>query len=779
MTMRNIYKSGIFFCCFLFSFFGNAQQTNSQYFIENSPTRNYLNPSFQFTGSFYFGLPVLGNMMMDAGNNSVTLKDLIYKQNNQTIFFYNPTGNKLNFYNALAPTTILNTDFQLNLIDFGFKTGNSCWNFSVTEKLNGYASIPQDLMKLALFGTPDLNSNYFNLKNTGIDLSLYTEAGLGYSRKINDRLTIGGKLKFLYGTANVSDKNENIDVNASVNQWTINGKGNLNTAGPVLVQIGNHFESLSFIAPTKWTDWLKPSGLGAGMDLGLTFKPVNELTLSAAVTDLGFIHWATNVQNVAYSTNFTFNGFGNINPITNSVDLSKSADSVLILLKNSLTTNKTTVAYTTNTTAKLNVGAEYGFLKNKLSVGVLSRTTKRVDFYSEELTASLNGRPTEWLNMSLSYSFYDGKMSNIGAGIGLRTGVIHWLLSADYIPLNYTTLPLNALNINLPSFTAPIPYTAKKLNFSLGINFVFGYRKDADKDGVVDRLDKCPNTPFGVIVDKKGCPVDTDGDGVPDYLDKCPKTPPAAYSTIDQDGCPKDTDGDGVPDYLDKCPDTSKEARGHVDKKGCPLDTDGDGVPDYLDKCPNTPKAAYGHVDKNGCPIDTDGDGIPDYLDKCPTVPGVISNNGCPEEKKVPLSVTSVVPEVKKVVPAEVKNELKTLFQKALQGIQFASGSDLIIGKSFVILNQIAGVMIANPGFVIEVRGFTDNVGNPLSNKILSERRANAVRKYLVKKGVEISRITTTGFGDTLPLESNKTANGRAINRRVEFIVSYEEIILK
>ena len=202
-------------------------------------------------------------------------------------------------------------------------------------------------------------------------------------------------------------------------------------------------------------------------------------------------------------------------------------------------------------------------------------------------------------------------------------------------------------------------------------------------------------------------------------------------------------------------------------------------MPDYLDKCPDTAKEAKGFVDASGCPIDTDGDGVPDYLDKCPTVAGLISNNGCPETKidikKVAKNIILAEPK-----PTQVSNkQLKKLLQKALQGIQFETGSDVILERSFVILNQIAGVLIVNPTYIVEIRGYTDNVGKPESNKILSQKRANAVRNYLIKKKVNENRLIAIGFGDINPLASNKNSMGRALNRRVEFIVSYEEIILK
>ncbi|MDP4238732.1 MAG: thrombospondin type 3 repeat-containing protein [Bacteroidota bacterium] len=310
---------------------------------------------------------------------------------------------------------------------------------------------------------------------------------------------------------------------------------------------------------------------------------------------------------------------------------------------------------------------------------------------------------------------------------------------------------------------------------SLGIIFSFGGAKDTDGDGVPDKIDKCPDTPKGVQVDALGCPIDTDGDGVPDYLDKCPDTPKGA--AVDANGCPLDTDGDGVPDYLDKCPDTPKgvtvdasgcpfDADGDgvpdyldqcpntpagvaVDAKGCPLDSDGDGVPDNLDKCPDTPKGVA--VDANGCPLDRDGDGVPDYLDKCPDVPGTVANKGCPE----------------------VKAEAKKIFAQALKGVQFESGKDIITKASYPILNKVVNVLKENKEYNLAINGHTDNKGDKAKNMVLSQKRAEAVKKYLESKGIDPQRLTAQGFGETMPVADNSTAAGRAQNRRVEFKVNF------
>jgi len=225
---------------------------------------------------------------------------------------------------------------------------------------------------------------------------------------------------------------------------------------------------------------------------------------------------------------------------------------------------------------------------------------------------------------------------------------------------------------------------------------------------------------------------DSDGDGVPDHKDECPDTPKGVK--VNQRGCPLDTDGDGVPDYIDECPDTPKGVE--VDEKGCPFDTDGDGVPDYLDKCPGTPKGAK--VDGRGCPLDTDGDGVPDYLDECPGTPkgAKFDERGCWVISEALFDFN--------------KYQIKTAF--------------------YPHLDEIVTVLKQNPDMVVEIQGHTDNVGSEAYNRKLSENRAKAVRNYLIKKGLSDQRLIAVGFGKSRPKTTNRTEEGRALNRRVELL---------
>lgn len=230
-------------------------------------------------------------------------------------------------------------------------------------------------------------------------------------------------------------------------------------------------------------------------------------------------------------------------------------------------------------------------------------------------------------------------------------------------------------------------------------------------------------------------PVDSDGDGTPDVSDECPNV----AGKPQFNGCP-DTDGDGIADKNDKCPTVAGVAK----YNGCPIpDTDNDGVNDDDDACPSVPGLAR----YKGCPIpDSDGDGVNDEEDRCPTVAGSATNKGCPE----------------------VKEEVKKRLSFAATAVQFETGKSTLKKTSNKILDEIVAILNEYPDYNMTIDGHTDNTGNAAKNLELSKQRANAVKEYFVGKGIDGGRITTDGHGDTQPKASNKTAKGRAQNRRVD-----------
>jgi outer membrane protein OmpA-like peptidoglycan-associated protein len=271
---------------------------------------------------------------------------------------------------------------------------------------------------------------------------------------------------------------------------------------------------------------------------------------------------------------------------------------------------------------------------------------------------------------------------------------------------------------------------------------------------VSDESDRCEATGFGENVDPTGCAEsqkDDDHDGVMNTVDQCAGTEQG--QSVNGSGCAagqRDEDGDGVTDATDQCPNTP--AGEAVNARGCFLerDTDGDNVPDKRDRCPNTPAGVA--ADANGCPIavpdmrDTDGDNVPDARDRCPDTPKgeAADANGC-----------------------------TILFHKGtrsviLRGVNFLPSRATLTPSAREVLRDVASQLVENPQYKVQVSGHTDIRGTRARNLRLSLARARTVETFLEANGVPPAQVSAKGFGPDVPIASNKTAAGRAKNRRVE-----------
>ncbi len=261
---------------------------------------------------------------------------------------------------------------------------------------------------------------------------------------------------------------------------------------------------------------------------------------------------------------------------------------------------------------------------------------------------------------------------------------------------------------------------------------------------------------------------DTDKDGIMDGMDQCVREPEDLDDFQDEDGCPEeDNDADGVIDRLDRCPLDAEDIDGFQDKNGCPdLDNDKDRIVDESDRCPDEPETVNGYQDDDGCPdtepvIDTDGDGYNDDVDRCPydaeDFDGEEDEDGCPDE------------EAKRVI-------IEKNFIKITEKIFFEFGKAAIQQRSDSLVAEIAETIIANPQIKkLRIEGHTDSVGSDVGNLKLSQSRADAVKDALVSKGVAASSLDAVGFGEMRPIDNNDSDDGRAANRRVEFIIVDQE----
>jgi outer membrane protein OmpA-like peptidoglycan-associated protein len=378
---------------------------------------------------------------------------------------------------------------------------------------------------------------------------------------------------------------------------------------------------------------------------------------------------------------------------------------------------------------------------------------------------------------STSSGLLSGRSGTILAGAGLRMGITPDLLARGDLTVSR--------NGGTTATGAEFSFT--NLGISLGLSYMLGSKPipDSDGDGILENKDRCPDTPAGAQVDGTGCPSDSDADGVPDGVDRCANTAPGAE--VDGTGCTQDSDGDNIADGLDRCPDTEPGVL--VDPNGCPRDSDGDAIPDGLDRCSETPKGAT--VDALGCPGDEDGDGVLDGLDRCPRTPTGTSINatGCPSTQGA-----APQPAPRRAAPTPAPSNAPTppsgaaaagaaaagaaappgarpkgrLAPGVIPGVAFASGSARLLPQSYVPLDSIAEILKADTTVKIEIGAHSEKTGTPSEAEHLTNLQAEAVRTYLVTRGVNFQQVQARGYGSAFPLTTDNTPQGRAANRRVE-----------
>ncbi len=413
----------------------------------------------------------------------------------------------------------------------------------------------------------------------------------------------------------------------------------------------------------------------------------------------------------------------------------------------------------------------------------------------------------KWFGVMMPFSYNQYKNFNVGMCLRLGPVILGTNALATYMSKNKTV------------------YGAD-FYFALKIPIMYREPRDKDKDKVSDKKDKCKEVPG--VWEFMGCP-DRDGDHIQDSEDVCPDEPGLKQFN----GCP-DRDSDGITDKQDACPDDKglpefngcpdKDGDKIIDKeddcpdeaglpqfKGCP-DKDGDGVMDKVDICPEKP----GPVDNEGCPevrlhlVDLAGQSLKSVRqakDGSFTFDNLPSDENCVFRLDGDPDKTIGVNEVKVIVnglpkrairsqadglfrfdiPKPTGNGLKPvdvtdvvvvltkeeqeIIKKAFDNLEFESGKDVIRATSYAALDELAALLVKHPEWALKISGHTDNVGKPAANLNLSKKRAESVKKYLIKKGVSAERLKTEWFGQTRPIAPNNTPEGRQKNRRVEMLI--------
>lgn len=505
----------------------------------------------------------------------------------------------------------------------------------------------------------------------------------------------------------------------------------------------------------------KKGGSGVGGDFGLNyeFRPSPEqylyeptrgkhskrirdnasvrykLRLSAAVTDVGSMRFDRAVNNKAVATG---DGYIIGSKVGDNVNNYQNFTSYAATHGFKVTTMKTDAVYYLPTTMVL--GADYhiwrNFYVNATSMTNVAGKERMGNYFYDQVTITPRlDQDILSVGVPVTYNMYSHSFK---AGLGVRVG--GFFIGGD----------------DLLGLVGGKQYG---VNVYTGLSVPVNYAKpaDRDKDHITDRNDECPDTPG--IWEFHGCPdPDRDKDGVLNAIDHCPDVPGMATAN----GCP-DRDRDGVTDATDRCPDVP----GLAALGGCP-DSDKDGITDAEDVCPDIP----GVLAFKGCP-DSDKDGVPDNADKCPTKAGPIALQGCPDTDMDGLA-DNVDHCPNKPGPAsnmgcpEIRVDVIKRLSYVATALEFETGRAVIKVTSYGMLDDIVRTLNEYSDHYMYIEGHTDEIGTDASNVTLSEDRANAVKAYFISKGIAPERLEVRGMGESMPVASNKTAAGRAQNRRVK-----------
>ena len=782
------------FCVFWLNTAVFGQQNLTLYGMKELPQSFYLNPGFKQKNRFYLSLP-LGYNTVSFNHSGFKLASAYVVGNDDSLVIRPDLA-----IAKMGKRNLITFDLNNELFGFAFKVKRKNYiSFSTSLRENFTFSYPKDLFRFVNEGN---GSEAFlgkraSLDGLGVYNNAYIEYALGYNRDISKKLAVGGRVKLISGLANIhtSSSKLGITTNAETFDITIDGQMGVNSSNALYFLDSAGQDALMTTFPKAAYNF---SNFGLGFDFGGSYKLTDKIELNASLLDLGFINWKTNIKNYeSSSVNYTFKGVDVNAVLFDSLDLGNHLADTLSQVFGYQANNE---GYRTSLATRFYIGGVYN-LNKTFSSSLTLYNQFIASRYRMGAAVAMNMHVRNWLSFAVNYSAYGRSMNNIGVGLRLKGGPLQFYIATDNILVGYN------------------PAKAKNAHLTFGLNLMIGPMKDKDDDGVKNRKDDCPelaglekfngcpDADNDSIIDTedacpqvfglkslKGCP-DKDGDKVTDGEDQCPEIAGLIEfkgcpdtdndSIIDQnDSCPEikglrffngcpDTDGDGIKDDEDACPLES----GPILNQGCP-DSDGDGLINGLDNCPTQ----AGPKENNGCPWpDSDSDGLLDKDDKCPYLSGPIENQGCPYQDtdndglldSEDACPNTVGPVENKGCPV-IEKEVEEILQTAFDNLEFASGKDVILASSYQSLDKLAEVLQKKSEWGLQVSGHTDNQGDAQQNLILSKKRAEAIRTYMVAKGIDASRFTILYFGETMPIATNDTQEGRQKNRRVEMKIFFQ-----
>jgi hypothetical protein len=430
----------------------NAQKDFMLYGMNNMAQSHIVNPSFMPNSKGYITMPLV-NTHMGLSHSGFQLNHLLQTRPQDDSLVLTPDFT----LSKMAALNYVNMDVNNEILGFGFKANKSYFHFNVTHKFAMRFMYPKDLFVLGIKGngSADLLGQRASLDGFGIDVVDYLEFGAGYNREINDKLTIGGKVKYLSGIANVYTRHSALGIHTDETTFdiTIDGQMTVNSSN-----VKPFFDTVNSPNPR---DFIMNSNRGFGVDLGATYKLSDKITLQASIIDLGVISWKTNVATLASNdVNFTFQGV-DIEEL--AADTSEAAMQAFVdSLGGIFNATENNDAYTTPLFTRIYIGGTYK-LNEKVEFGGLWYNEFIHSRYRTAITASANFQVMRWLRVGMNYTAYARDYFNLGFGFAVNGG-----------PVQYYFLTDNVIGM-------VAPHATKNWQVRTGVNFLIGREKKDDE----------------------------------------------------------------------------------------------------------------------------------------------------------------------------------------------------------------------------------------------------------------------------------------------------------
>lgn len=457
--VTNMKRIQIFFVS-VFCWLGSAfAAPNALYFMDILPYQAFQNAALQPLSNAYVEIPGLSTISTSLGLGGLSLNDVLYVKDGQLVTFLHPEyGNKDALFAKLQPSTLLNADLDVSVLGFGFKVKEKGYfTFNTSVRLDAMVGLPKDLFGLALYGTPDtLGVNRYDLGSTRATVRSYLDIAGGYSHRINEKWTVGGRLHLLVGVAALQTQFDELLLEASADEWNLRGHGKMLLSMPgieVDTDEQGLIEGIGLNDEAKEILRLYKPSMGAAVDVGFSYRPVPSLNLSVSLKDIGFMYW-NNLNTAVADMNAVYDGV--YTDLNEPISL---LDSLQSCITGSMRLDNAAKGYFQEMRGKLYVGAEYSFLRNMMSVGLLSKTEFMSNYVSEEISLNYKIRPCHWFGISAGYSFFSGGWSTIGFAMDLKLPPFNFYVATDYTPLYYSA--------------QGVPYRSQAVNVQAGIVLTF------------------------------------------------------------------------------------------------------------------------------------------------------------------------------------------------------------------------------------------------------------------------------------------------------------------